>query len=80
MVELFDHLSGRPVLHILVQYLIRFYSLPEAASNVISFGWFVWPIVLDLDKCVKFCGPSLSHSREIPLQAVIGGIFDSFSL
>ena len=31
-----------------------------------------------LDKCVKFCGPSLNCSREIPPEAIGGGIYDSF--
>ena len=77
MVELFDSLSGqtRPVLcTTVVQYLI-FCSRPEAASDVIS-GMFVGPIVLD--ECVKFHGPSLNRSNEIPPEAVGGGIFDKF--
>ena len=57
-----------------VQYLIAFCSQPEAISDVIHCA-FVGPIVLD--KCVKFRGTSLNHSREIPPEAVVGGIFDS---
>ena len=40
-----------PILRTCVQYLMTFFSRPEAASDVIS-GRFVMPIVLD--KCVKF--------------------------
>ena len=47
----------------------------EAAGDVISCT-FVGPMVLD--KCVKFRDLSLNHSREIPREAVGGGIFDSF--
>ena len=46
-----------------------FFSRPEAASDVIS-GTFLGPIVCD--KCAQF------RSREIPPEAVVGGIFESF--
>ena len=68
------YLAG-PVLRTFVQYLITFCSRTEAAGDVLS-GRFVGPIVLD--KPVKFCGPTLNRSREIPPEAVRGGIFDSF--
>ena len=47
----------------------------EAAGGIIS-GLFVGPIVLDM--FVKFHDPSLNHSREIPPEAVRGGVFDCF--
>ena len=46
---------------------------PEAASDVVS-GRFVGPTVVD--KRVKFHDASLNRSREIPPEAVRGGIFD----
>ena len=58
-----------------MQYLISFCSRPEAASDVISDS-FVGPVVLD--QYVKFRGPSLERSREMPHEAVGSGIFDNF--
>ena len=51
-------------------------SITGAASDVIS-GWFVTPIVPN--KCVKFRDPCTNRSREIPPEAVGGGVFDSLS-
>ena len=68
-------LSGQTRFATFVQYLIAFCSRPEALSDVIS-SRFVRPIVLN--KCLKFCDPCLNHFREIPPEAVGGGIFDSF--
>ena len=65
-----------PVLRTFVEYLITFYSRPEAASDVIS-GMFVGPVVRD--KSVKSHDPSLNRSREIPPEAVGGGIFNCFA-
>ena len=48
---------------------------PEAIGDVIS-GNFVGPVVLG--KPVKFHDHSLNDSREMPPEAVLGGIFDSF--
>ena len=45
-------------------------------SYAVISGRFGRPTVLD--KCVKFHDPCLNHSREIPPEAVGGGIFDSF--
>ena len=59
------------------QYLIAFWSRPEAANGVTS-DKFVRPIVPD--KCIKFCDPCLNRSREIPLEAVGGGIFEFFDI
>ena len=75
MVELFDSLSARTRFAHFGAVFTTFCSQPEAASDVIS-GMFVGLIVLD--KLLKFHGHSLSHSREIPPEAVGGGIFDSF--
>ena len=77
MAELFDSLSGRSRFADFMQYLVKFYSRPKAASDVIS-GKFVGPIVLD--KYVKFHDPSLNYSREIPPDAVGDDIFDCFPL
>ena len=66
-----------PVLRTCVQYLITFCSRPEEASDVIP-SRFVGPA--DLDKRVKSNDPSLNRSREIPPEAVGGGILDCFSL
>ena len=75
MVELFDYLSARnPFAHV-VQYLVAVCNRPEGASDVIS-GQFVRQIVLE--KFVKCGHPRLNRSREIPLEAVGSGIFDSF--
>ena len=41
-----------------------------------SYAAGLWP--LGLEKCVKFRGPCLNRSREIPPEAVASGIFDSF--
>ena len=49
---------------------------PEEAGDIIS-GMFVGSVVLD--KCVKCHDPSSKCSREIPFEAVGGGIFDCFS-
>ena len=37
---------------------------------------FVGPVVLD--KCIQFYDPRFNRSREIPPDAIGGGIFDSF--
>ena len=66
MAELFTSLPASPVLRAFVQYLTAFCSRLEAASNVIS-RTFVRQI--GPDKPVKL--------REIPPEAVGGGIFDS---
>ena len=58
-----------------VQYLITYCSRKEAAGDVIS-TTFVGPVVLD--KGLKFHDPNLNLSREIPPEAVGGGIFDCF--
>ena len=59
-----------------MQYLVAFFSRPEAAGDVIS-NRFVGLIVYD--KHVKFHNPRLNHSREIPPKAVGGGgIFNRF--
>ena len=58
-----------------MQYLIAFGSRLEKASSVISVI-FVVPIVLD--KRVKFRDPQLNRYREIPPEAVGGGIFEVF--
>ena len=58
-----------------MQYLITFFSRPEAAGDVIC-GMFVGPVVRN--KYVKFHDTSLNDSREIPPEAVGGGIFDGF--
>ena len=73
MAELFDSLPTAPVLRTFAQYLIAFCSRLETASDVIS-GRFVGSIICDED--VKFHDPHLNHSREIPPEAVGGGIFD----
>ena len=66
----------RPVLRItFVQYLIAFYSRQEETSDVIS-GSFVGPVNPDND--VKFGHPRRNLSREIPPEAVWGGIFNGF--
>ena len=65
-----------------VEYLMAFCSRREAASGVI-FGRFVRPAVLDklVDfNFVKFRDACLNRSREIPSEAVGGGIFDSFDI
>ena len=49
----------------------------ETASDII-FGKFVGPNVPD--KPIKFCGPCLNRSREIPPKAVRDGIFDVFAI
>ena len=56
-----------------MQYLTAFCRRPVTASYVIS-GRFMRPIIV-LDKCVIFRDASLNHSREIPPEAVGGGIF-----
>ena len=56
-----------------MQYLIAFYSRPEADSGVIS-GRFVRLIVPD--KCLKYCNPYLNLSGEIRPEAIGGDIFD----
>ena len=76
MVELFDSSGQIHFAHFCAAFN-NILQRPEAASDVIS-GRYVGPIVLD--KCVKFRGPSLNCSREIPPEPVEGGIFDSFSL
>ena len=75
MAELLDSLLAAPILHTFVQYLIAFYSRSEAASDV-TFVRFVGPIAYE--KRVKFRYPGLNCSREIPPEAVGGGIFDRF--
>ena len=75
MQEVLDSLSGRNCFAHFRADLITFGSRPEAASDVVS-GMFVGLIVLD--KCMKFRGSSLNRSREMPPEAVGGGIFDSF--
>ena len=57
-----------------MKYLLTFCKGREAANDVRSSN-VVGPIVLD--KCVKFRSLSLNHSREIPAEAVGGGVFDS---
>ena len=64
-----------PVLRTTVLCLITFCRRPKGANDVISFS-FVRSNVLD--KSVKLRGPILNRSREIPPEAVGGGIFDSF--
>ena len=64
-----------PVRRTFVQYLIAFCSRPESVSDVIS-GRFVGPIADD--KLIKFRGPRLNRSREIPPKAVGRDIFDRF--
>ena len=58
-----------------VQYLTVYCSQLEADSDVIT-DVFVGPIVLD--KRVKFGDPRTNCAREIPTEAVGGGIFDGF--
>ena len=53
---------------------MAFCSRPEGACDAIS-GRFVGPRVLD--KRVKYYDPRLNCSRDIPPEAVGGGIFDS---
>ena len=60
MADLFDSLPAAYVLCTFVQYLIAFYSRPEAASNVIS-GEILRQIVSD--KTVKF-GDSMSNDSR----------------
>ena len=59
-----------------VQYLITFYSRPEATSDAIS-SRFVGPIIPDNTE--KFDDPRLNLSREIPPETVGGGSFGRFS-
>ena len=56
-------LSAGLALRTFVQYLIAFCSQPKAGSDVIS-GWFVSLIIPD--KPIKFRGPRLNRSQEIP--------------
>ena len=56
---------------------MAFCSRQGAASDVFT-DRFVRPIVLDM--CVQFRDLSLDRSRETPTEAVVGGIFDRFSL
>ena len=58
-----------------MHYLIEFCSRPEATSDFIS-GTFVRTVVID--NFVKLGDPRLKRSREIPPEAVYGGIFDVF--
>ena len=67
MAELFDSLPDRICFTHFVQYLIAFFSRPEATSDVIS-GRFVRTVVPD--KQVKFGDPRLELCREIPYEAV----------
>ena len=55
-----------------MQYVIGFCSRREATSGVIS-GRFVGPIVPN--NFVNFAYPRLNISREVPHEAVCGGIF-----
>ena len=66
---------ARPVLRTLMHYLIAFCTRREPASDVIS-GVFLKPVVPD--KRVKSRDPCLNGSLEIPPEAVVAGIFDSF--
>ena len=75
MAESLDSLSGRGGFAHFVQYLIAVCRRLEAASDVIS-GRLAGPVALD--KHVKFHDPSLNRSREIPPDAVGGGIFIFF--
>ena len=58
-----------------VQYLTAFCSQLEETSDVIS-GRFVGPVVPD--NRMKFGDPRLSLSQEIPPEAILCGILDSF--
>ena len=58
-----------------MQYLAAFCRRPAAASGVI-YGRFVRKLVPD--KYVKFRNLRFNRSREIPPEAIGGGIFDSF--
>ena len=58
-----------------MQYLIAFCSRPEAASDVIS-GVLVGPIVSD--KQMLFRDHRLDRTREIPSEAIEGGILAAF--
>ena len=58
-----------------MQYLIAFCSRPETASDVIP-GAFVGLAIPD--KAVRCLDRRLNRSREIPREAVGGGIFDGF--
>ena len=55
--------------------VIEFRSRQEAASDVKS-GMFVRPVVPDMLANIRY--PRLNPSREIPIEAVAGGIFDGF--
>ena len=68
-------MPAEPVLRACMQYLIAFCSQPETASDVIS-GIVVRSIVND--KHEKFCDLRLNRSRQIPPEAIGGGIFDRF--
>ena len=62
---IFDYLAGSVLRITFVQYLITFHSQPEEMSEVIS-SRFLRPMVPD--NRVKFGGPRLNHSLEIPLK------------
>ena len=64
-----------PALFTTVQYSIAFCSQTAAASGVIS-SVVVRPIIPD--KYVKFRELRLNRSREIPSDAIGGGIYDAF--
>ena len=76
MDELFDSLTGGPVLRTtFAQYRIAFCSRPEATGEVV-FSRFVESLVPD--KNVKFGDSGLNLYREIPPEAVECGIFEGF--
>ena len=62
MAELFNSLPAASTLRTFVQYLIAFYSRPEAAADVI-FG--VTVDCVGADVRVKVCDPMLNGSRAI---------------
>ena len=61
--------------HVCVIFTCIFQPTGKGNSDVI-YGKFVGPNVPD--KPIKFRNPRLNRSREIPPQAVGGGIFDGF--
>ena len=78
MAELFDPLSvWTRVTHFRAVAVFNCVLQPSGNSYDVLSGRFAGPFVPG--KSVKFRGPRLNLSREIPPEAVEGGIFDGFS-